>query len=132
MNELLSNQTETQAMFAALRAIDTGGKPKFPPGDDSSEIHAYMGGEEGGPNTFMTGADYPGSLVFFEADIFPTMLAPFPLDFDFSATFGSTGQTVYSPNAQANIEFLQDIAPNTAPQPNFGEEDEYNMGFGVL
>lgn len=130
VNELLSNQTETQAMFAALRAIDTGGNPKFPPGDNSSEIHAYMAQEEGGPQRF--GQDYPGSLVFFEADIFPTMLAPFPLDFDFSAAFGSTGQTVYSPNAQANIEFLQDIAPNTAPQPNFGEEDEYNMGFGVL
>jgi hypothetical protein len=117
-------------MFAALRAIDTGGNPKFPPGDNSSEIHAYMAQEEGGPQRF--GQDYPGSLVFFEADIFPTMLAPFPLGFDFSAAFGSTGQTVYSPNAQANIEFLQDIAPNTAPQPNFGEDDEYNMGFGVL
>ena len=136
VNELLSNQAETQAMFAALRAIDTGGNPKFPPGDNSSEIHAYMAQEEGGPQQF--GRDYPGSLVFFEADIFPTMLAPLPLDFDLMASVQQGGQapmgsaTVYSPNAQANIEFLQDIAPNTAPQPNFGEEDDYNMGFGVL
>ena len=136
VNQLLSNQTETQAMFAALRAIDTGGNPKFAPGDNSSEIHAYMAQEEGGPQRF--GRDYPGSLVFFEADIFPSMLAPFPLGFDFMASVQQAeqapmaGATVYSPNAQANIEFLQDIAPNTAPQPNFGEEDEYNMGFGVL
>ena len=136
IHEMLENQTEAQAMFEAVRAIDTGGKPKFPPGETNTEVHAYFAQEEGGPRLF--GTDYPGSMVFFESDIFPGTFHLPPVPKDYVPPGQSTeqapmmGASLYNPNAQANIEFIQDISANVAPQPNYGDEDEYNMGFGVL
>lgn len=132
VTEMLESQTETQAMVAVLQKIDSGGVPKFPPGNVSSEIHAYMAQEEGGPQKF--GTDFPGSLVFFEADLFPTAIVPWPVGYnplDYYIPDEPMAGT-YLGSAQATVDFVQNMGELTAPQPSLDDDDEYNMGYGVL
>ena len=127
IEEMLEAQTEIEAMREVLRWIDTGGNPKFPPGDTSSEIHAYMANEEGGPRKY--GDDFPGSLVFFQADLFPTAMVPFPPGMGLVA---SDMAGAYLGAAQASVDFIQNMGSLTAPQPSLDDNDDYNMGYGLL
>ena len=158
INEELSAKSEGQNMLEVLRAIDGGGEPKFPPGESYTTIHQKFKGQGpvwnlkapsdltlidqiNNPIDFSQldisegrtwprdGSYYPGSLVFFESDVFPTAMVVFPAGYDVMANLSGTR---YLGEAQAHVEFLQDIGPIQAPQPFADEDDEYNMGFGIL
>lgn len=162
INDKLSAMSEGQIMLEAMRAIDSGGRAKFPAGEAFTDIHQNFGGpatplleikkedlgmqlETGvrklpdlrkiieNPNKQMNwpkqGSDYPGSMVFFESDVFPTALVTFPAGYDYQ---GHLNGTQYLGAAQAHIEYVQDTGLLTAPQPFVDEDDEYNMGFGML
>lgn len=104
-------------------SLDLKSKPGINPTDLKSMI-------EGGKNNWpKRGSDYPGSMVFFESDVFPTAMVTFPAGYDMTALFSGTQ---FFGNAQANVDFVQDMGTLVAPQPYSGEDDEYNMGWGIL
>jgi len=104
-------------------SLDLKSKPGLNPTDLKSMI-------EGGKNNWpKRGSDYPGSMVFFESDVFPTAMVTFPAGYDMTALFSGTQ---FFGNAQAHIDFVQNAGPLQAPQPYSDEEDDYNMGFGIL
>ena len=159
INADLAKKSEGGLMVEAMRAIDGGGLPKFPAGDSTTPIHNQFRGPNPpiplGPEAigeltlpanrvdFTTvdlsikappplprrGAHYPGVLVLFEADVFPTAIVTFPDGYD---ARGNLNGTQFFGAAQAHVEFVQEGGPLQAPQPYADEDDEYNMGFGFL
>jgi hypothetical protein len=161
INSELSKKNDGQFMLEAMRAIDSGGKAKFPAGEAFTDIHQNFGGPDTplfekaiedskalaldkqtmpelrslieNPNKSMNwakqGSHYPGSMVFFESDVFPTALVTFPAGYDMTAMFSGSQ---YFGTAQAHVDFVQDAGYLQAPQPFVDEDDEYNMGFGML
>lgn len=156
INTELAEKSEGELMVEAMRAIDGGGLPKYPAGDAFTPVHNLFRGPAptiqpdfdsvGNPISRedmvslsqltteqllpRTGEHYPGSLVFFETDLFPTSTTYIPDGVVFSDA--SLKGTKYLGAAQAHVEFVQEGGPLQAPQPHADEEDEYNMGFGFL
>ena len=128
---VLQGQTEEEAMIKAIRQIDLNGAPYFPAGSTNTEIHQHYYPEQS--REFNLSQTFPGSLVMFGADVFPSQLRIFPVGFalDFQSSSQGT-QGVFLGNAQANVDFVQDMGTLVAPQPYSGEDDEYNMGWGIL
>lgn len=128
---VLQGQTEEEAMIKAIRQIDLNGAPYFPAGSANTEIHQHYYPEQS--REFKVSQTFPGSLVMFGADVFPTQMRIFPVGFALDFQSASQGtQGVFLGNAQADITFVQEMGTLMAPQPNVDEEDEYNMGFGML
>lgn len=143
--EVLDKQTESQALLKAIKQVDLQGQPLLPPGETNTEIHNWMGQDPSELGEFRRfGDSFPGALVMFEADILPRQPVFFPVGYVLPPVQqqgqGSPGQKIsnepmagtYLDNAQANIEFVQEMGTLVAPQPYVDEDDEYNMGFGLL